>query len=101
MTEENQQRYLNVLRLLDGTTTCSHCGRNYVSFGSLDSWYFSFINFVDANGCNSVCTSPANCKTGDIVKSTYVKQCMKLFFDAPSGGLGFVGTQVLLSTSGN
>ena len=101
LTEDNQQRYLNVVKILEGISSCSHCSRNYVSPGSVDSWYTSLINFVESNGCNSVCTSPANCKNGDIIKYAYVKQCMKLFFDSASGGLGFVGTQVLITTSGN
>ena len=67
-TEDNQQKYLNLLNILDGKAECSHCDRNYIASGSLSSWFTSFLLFVDNNGCNSVCSSPSNCKTGSVVK---------------------------------
>ena len=56
---------------------------------------------MDAGGCNSVCTSSANCKNGNVVKETYIRQCLKVFFDDSAAGLGFIGPYVLVTTSGN
>ena len=100
-TEANQQKYLDVLDLIDGSVACSFCDRNYVHPGSLSSLYNSFLNFVDGGGCNSVCSSSANCKSGRVVREVYTRRCLKLFFDDSSAGLGFVGPYIRLTTSGN
>lgn len=101
LTEANQQKYLDVLKILDGSVNCSFCDRNYVPTGSLSSWYNTFINYVNNGGCNSVCTSAANCKNGDVVKEAFVGRCMKVFFDDSAAGLGFLGPYVSITTSGN
>ncbi len=90
LTETLQNEFYDTLSQLQSN--------RWVVQGSVTSWYFNFLSFIDAGSCTS-CTT--NCKNGNIVKAAEVGGCLKEFF-ASSSGASLVGADVVPTyNSGN
>ena len=88
LTEANQKKYLDTINVLAGNTPCDHCQQDWIIDESLHSWFFSWISFVDAGLCDSVCVDSSGfvgCKTGKVVKDTFAKQCLFRFLNSDQG----------------
>ena len=78
LTEENQQKYLDALKILQGDAPCSHCDSNWIVTGSLTSWYLAWLDYVNMGHCDSIC-APSSCKSGEVVNEMFAKQCLSEF----------------------
>lgn len=80
-----------------GTNSCSFCKQNWVHVGTLASWYFAYLAFVQAGACNAICGG--SCMNGSVVKEAHMPQCLQAYFT--SAGAAFANTLVIIDTNGS
>ncbi len=83
LKEATQQEYLKVLNIFSHSQLEEQ--RKWTVSGSVSSWYRTFLSFVEKGGCATICGG--SCKTGDVIKDTFMGECLGAFLDSTTGAL--------------